>query len=646
MTSPPFLLLRKCTVADESNPDHSEEFAFRGQLSGFATVRPDGALEALRFISARLADPESVALPLDPTRVLEESEYWGVPLGELRSTRDSLLQAHAIMKSSSDPPLAVDVVVAPAPGPRVRCAIPEWIAELAVGNVAVCGGAAARAWAGFVAGDVGDYDLFPCGPGGWARCTAIVMALMRAHECTAVVTATAVSLRFRHTPEVLQFIRAEQPDVASVLRRFDLDICCVAFVDGAFVASERAHRAASTGFNFVNPETFGRGTMWRARRYAARGFGFAMHGARASTLKPYPGFEPSGAEIVLANMDAPHVSEELDSGGFYKAALAHPDYDVFLSEIFHYCKWVTVLSSKNRYALQQVLARRPAVEQLPRVSSAGFFHQRAAPPSFENCSEQVMYVHHSHVSELARCRLEMGCVLWENPRRPEERWREVVVHTDSGDVGQYVRATDHAIRTMQACLDVTWHGARSGPLLRAPLDDHEWVGAPPPKACDGVWFKNFMDRPLLFSRMLTAFVATWARRPSFREDAHGHMLVNGDDAGLLSRCRLVGGALLWENPLDAADTWRPILLELRQIKVTARGCHMHPALRHVAAVARRRLKGEWYDSRKPYRGEMVEQDLEEQVVRNAALALSVVGMGTRHDRYWRNWRDLGMYFNE
>ena len=83
--------------------------------------------------------------------------------------------------------------------------------------------------------------------------------------------------------------------------------------------------------------------MGPSKRYAARGFGFAMHGARAATLNPYPGFELSGAETVLkAMVEARSMDEESESGGLScKEAFASSDYDAFVECIRHCqsCKW-------------------------------------------------------------------------------------------------------------------------------------------------------------------------------------------------------------------------------------------------------------------------------------------------------------------
>ena len=104
-------------------------------------------------------------------------------------------------------------------------------------------------------------------------------------------------------------------------------------------------------------------------------------------------------------------------------------------------------STTKRGALRDALSRWPAAERARAVRSEGdFFLQRTSPPSFEAC---------------AQCRFERGAVLWANPWRPGERWRQIVVQTDEHAVDQFVAATNHAIKAMAACLDdVKW----SGPL--------------------------------------------------------------------------------------------------------------------------------------------------------------------------------------
>ena len=227
-------------------------------------------------------------------------------------------------------------------------------------------------------------------------------------------------------------------------------------------------------------------------------------------------------------------------------------------------------------------------------------------------------------AELVRCRLEGGRVLWQNPRRPDDEWRPLLLDVESTGGNP---ALHHVLRAMRDTIGLAWR-ADAAPELR------------------------FGSVATLFPAILAAYVSAHARLPSFSEHFAGRMYVHCDDAWELTTCRVVGRCLLWRNPRDLDGTWRELALELAAAKVTrplrrskrvrrsladrefVRPCVAHEALRHVVREMKKCLGGPWYDEA-AYCGELVDEDhVAGSTIERITLVPSV-----RHsaERAWRHW---------
>ena len=656
----PFFEVGSITVKDADFPV-GKSFRFRGSFDGGVLMRPRGSVAALDWIVRRLQNDADIDM-LELPRILEEADFWGVPRHELCiKKKDSLLESCLLMRGSDDVHDPNDVFRCAAAGDLVVKPIPYWITRLVRGTgLALCGGAAVRAWCGFVTGDedVCDYDIYAIGPGGWQRSLRAARALVDGRVATLVVTGSALTLRFAGTPEVLQFVREEFADLDAVFESFDLDCCCVAFVDDSFTISPRADRARRMRRNVADPAYMAGRSAGRLRKYARRGWAGVMYGCGDVEVEHYARFPKSWAEKLLKSSEVEEEDEDEGSGSLrndFKTALQIPTYEDFRFSMFTSSRrtakdgmyvlpipcWPSRDDARTRpcsavwvdVALSNVGQTR---RQAGPVDVAGAFALRRGVPHFELDSNGCAYVTCTDAMRLESCKFDdHDRVVWLMPDRPDE-WRRIELDALGCRRQALDRALAHVVSTMQRCLRGTWASAND-PVLNTYAEV---------ECC--MCFADHLDRAVQDSR-----------RPASLELRCGgrKLYAAAEDALRLQTCRLSSdGVLEWEHP-DVAGSWHVLLLELREVTLEGpppraatraavkRMLHedaqmtvVHPAMRHLVGIMKRCVRGPWFDDAYKYRGELVE-DME-------ALPLHAFGVFSIEIRElvrfnkrarWRRW---------
>lgn len=538
-SSGPFFELQGCILREEGS-EETRRFTFDEnvqRLFGFAeVVRPAGSTAALEWIMGR---GQGALMPQDPSALAVETDFWGVcgaveaarwvfsrmlgiPEPPPADTHPSLLRGEAERWGQQPSSLLLDqdtlhlaffmlredaagdvvpvsgIVVGDsvaAPGSDtvltsqitefVACPLPEWLRQLNLDGLALCGGAALWLITGFSEGP-SDWDFFVC-EGSWeAAERAILQLCAQAPPGQLLVTATGAAVTvfvfgIGLHPVRVQFVRKVYPTLRAVLDSFDLDCCCISYHRGSLLASPRGIRALRTLQNVVDPATWGASSVYRATKYSGRGFSVALPGLRWARLRPFPLRGASRADSLIRQLqtverggvtDRGPGSYERDHGGSIHHAYSHRSREHIIEELNDLPASVVAHTVDFPPDIAALTSSVPAFLNLRDVQNdAVFFAQPRGEGRDGGASFQTLwyngvphlYVHEDAVAELRSCRLADGSgrVVWANPRDSEAgelplALRLVVAHptssaSDDGFLYDH-RALEHAVNVMRACL--------------------------------------------------------------------------------------------------------------------------------------------------------------------------------------------------
>lgn len=497
-------------------------------------IRPAGALAALRWFQDRSND-----MPTDPAFLARELDFWGacgdviaaqwvfarmlkkrdlppaIPGRDLRreadrwcanaeslvTREDDIRVAFAMLRDDlphgeatpvlktqftravplADTALCLSVEEPSLLGPRE---VPQWLRDLDMTDLALCGGAALWLAAGF-RDSPSDWDIFACnGEESWAEAERAIAALCALpHETLVSTTGAAVTVMvFAPTVVKVQFVRRTFASVSEVLESFDLDFCRVALYRDQLIATPRGHRALETMHSVMTPETWSSRFVHRAAKYASRGFAVRLPGLQNSRGDPMPPGDASPVDSTL---------RQFRSYANFKVIDAQPDSYESDSRLIHlaYSKntlggVVTALRFVDDDAVRFTTSKNPDIRrmlaEIPEISfrrwegaEDEFFAQprgegRDCGFSFQTMrwgSQRFMYVHEDFVTELTECTRDGHEILWTNPRDPESDPMEIAIKFEGlkcrqieiDEPGEKVyvfehHAITHVARVLRTCL--------------------------------------------------------------------------------------------------------------------------------------------------------------------------------------------------